>query len=46
MGLTKVLVDNFVGIVAGGHGKLSIHPKLDVDEEGSAEVCISAIDDD
>ena len=40
-----MLVDNFVGIVFGGCGKLSMHPKLDVDEEGSAEISVSAIDD-
>ena len=45
MELMKVLVDNLVGIEAGGCGKLSIHPKLDIDEEGSAEVSIGAIDD-
>ena len=41
----KLFVDNFVGIEAGGCGKLSIHPKLDVNEEGSAEVSVGAIDD-
>ena len=45
MELMNVLVDNLVGIVFGGHGKLSIRPKLDVDEEGSAEISIGAIDD-
>ena len=40
-----MLVDDFVGIVFGGQGKLLMHPKLDVDEEGSADVSISAIDD-
>jgi len=41
----KVLVDNFVGIVVGGQGKQSMHPKLDVDEEGLTEVSVGAIDD-
>ena len=41
----NVLVDDLVGIVVGGHGKLSIHPKLDVDREGSAEISVGAIDD-
>ena len=41
----KVLLDGFVGIVFGGQGKLSMHPKLNVNEEGSAEVSVSAIDD-
>ena len=45
MKLMKVLVDDFIGIVIGGCGKLLIHPKLDVEEEGSAEISISAIDD-
>ena len=36
MELKTVLVDDFVGIVFRGHGKLSMHPKLDVEEEGSA----------
>jgi len=40
-----VIVDNLVGIVFGGCGKLLMHPKLDVDEEGSAEISVGAIDD-
>ena len=45
MELKTVLVDNLVGIVFRGRGKLSMHPKLDVDEEGSAEISVSAIDE-
>ena len=41
----NVLVDGLVGIVVGGCGKLSIHPKLDVDEEEAAEISIGAIVD-
>ena len=41
----NVLVDDLVGIVVRGCGTLSMHPKLDVDEEGPAEISISAIDD-
>ena len=41
----NVLVDGLVGIVVGGCGKLSMHPKLDVDEEKVAEISVSAIDD-
>jgi len=41
----KTVLDNFVGIDVGGRGKLSIHPKLDVNEEEVAEISISAIDD-
>ena len=41
----NVLVDDLVGIVVGGGGKLSMHPNLDVDEEEVAEISISAIDD-
>ena len=41
----NVLVDNLVGIVVRGRGKLSMHPKLDVDEEDAAEISIGAIDD-
>ena len=45
MELKTVLVDDLVGIVFGGCGKLSMHPKLDVNEEGSAEISVGAIDD-
>ena len=41
----NVLVDGLVGIVVGGCGKLSIHPKLDVNKEEVAEISIGAIDD-
>jgi len=41
----KTVLDDFVGIDVGGCGKLSIHTKLDVDEEEVAEISISAIDD-
>ena len=41
----KTVLDDFVGIVFRGCGKLSMHPKLDVDEEGPAELSVSAIDD-
>ena len=40
-----MFVDDFMGIVFGGQGKLSMQPKLDVNEEGLAEVSVSAIDD-
>ena len=40
-----MLVDNFVGFVVRGRGKLLMHPKLDVDEEGLAEISVGAIDD-
>ena len=39
------MLDDFVGIDVAGRGKLSIHPKLDVDEEEVAEISIGAIDD-
>jgi len=41
----KTVLDDFVGIDVGGRGKLSIHPKLDVDEEEVAEISVGAIDD-
>jgi len=41
----KTVLDDFVGIDVGGRGKLSIHPKLDVDEEEVAEISIGVIDD-
>ena len=41
----KTVLNDFVGIVFGGRGKLSMHPKLDVNEEDAAEISVSAIDD-
>jgi len=43
--LMNVLVDGLVGIAVGGRGKLSLHPKLDVNEEDAAEISVGAIDD-
>ena len=36
----KRVLDDFVGIDVGGRGKLSIHPKLDVDKEEVAMCCV------
>jgi len=41
----KTVLDDFVGIDVGGRGKLSIHPKRDVDKEEVAEISVGAIDD-
>ena len=39
------MLDDLVGIVFRGRGKLLMHPKLDVDKEDAAEISVSAIDD-
>ena len=45
MELMNVLVDDLVGIAVRECGKLLMHLKLDVDEEDTAEISVSAIDD-